>query len=68
VTEGMRKAQDKANQLLNKARRERDRKGYRENLGYDKCQVLQDYCSEVGLSYSETSHVLAYFEEGCDAL
>jgi len=64
MTEGMRKAQNKANQLLNKARRERDR----ENLGYDKCQVLQDYCSEVGLSYSETSHVLAYFEEGCDAL
>ena len=64
MNEGMRKAQEKANQLLNKVRRERDR----ENLGYDKYQVLQEYCSEVGLSYSETSHILAYFEEGCGAL
>ena len=64
----LQKAQVKANRLLTKATRERDTMGYRENLGYDQYRVLQDYCTEIGLSYVETSILLKRFEKECDAL
>lgn len=68
MKEHMRKAHSKAQTLIVKARRERNLTGYREELGYDQCRSLQDYCNLLGLSYSETSHILAHFEEACDAL
>ena len=64
----MRKAYNRARRLIAKAKCERNLTGYREELGYDQCRVLQDYCNQIGLSYSETSHVLAHFEEACDNL
>ena len=64
----MRKAHNKAQRLIAKAKRERDLTGYREELGYDQCRFLQDYCNRLGLTYAETSHVLAQFEEACDNL
>ncbi len=62
------KANDKAHKLIAKAKRERDLTGYRENLGYDQCRAMQDYCNRLGLSYAKTSHILAHFEEACDNL
>ena len=62
------KAQKRAQRLLAKARRERDLTGYREELSYDQCRILQGYCNRLSLSYAETSHVLAHFEEACDNL
>ena len=64
----MHKAYGKAHRIITKAKREMDLTGYREELGYDQCQVLQDYCNRLGLSYAETSHILAHFEDTCDNL
>lgn len=68
MEERMQKAHEKARRLIAKAKREKDLTGYREELGYDQCRVLQDYCNRWGLSYTETLHVLAHFEEACDNL
>ena len=68
MEEHMQKAHSKAQRLIAEAKRERDLTGYREELGYDQCRSLQDFCNRLGLSYSETSHILAHFEEACDNL
>ena len=64
----LRKARDKSRKLIAKAERERDLKGYRENLGYDQYRSLEDYCATLCLSYTETSIILGAFDNACDAL
>lgn len=64
----LKKARARSRQLIAKAKRERDLRGYRENLGYDQYQALEDYCRELCLSYTETTIILGCFENACDAL
>ena len=64
----LRKARIRAHKLLAEAKRERGSTGYRENLGYDQYQALEDYCKELCLSYTETSMILGNFENACDDL
>ena len=64
----LRRARARSRELIVKAKREKDSKGYRENLSYDQYQALEDYCRELCLSYTETSIILGCFENACDAL
>lgn len=58
----------KINTLINKAKRERDSKGYRENLGYDSQRELEDYMSGLNLSYQEETELMKTFYQHCDEI
>ena len=62
------KALKKINTLINKAKRERDSKGYRENLGYDSQRELEDYMSGLNLSYQEEAELIKIFYQHCDEI
>ena len=65
---GYTKALKKINALINKAKRERDSKGYRENLGYDSQGELEDYMSKLNLSYQEEAELIKTFYRHCDEI
>lgn len=54
--------------IINKAKKERDTKGYRENLGYDQYPTLTDKISKLNLSYQEECQIKNYFSEQCDSI
>jgi len=54
--------------LITKAKRERDKTGYREGLGYDQYPILVDYLGTLRLSYKFKSQVLQSFDSQCDNL
>jgi len=58
----------KINTLINKAKRERDSKGYRENLGYDSQRELEDYMSGLNLSYQEEAELIKIFYQHYDEI
>jgi len=62
------KALKKINALINKAKRERDSKGYRENLGYDSQGELEDYMDGLNLSYQEKAELIKIFYQHCDEI
>jgi len=62
------KALKKINTLINKAKRERDSKGYRENLGYDSHLELEDYMSELNLPWQERTELKKIFYKQCDEI
>lgn len=62
------RARRKIKAIIREAERERDTKGYRENLGYDQWSKLQDYFSTLGLTYSERTMLLQEFYRACDAI
>ncbi len=64
----VKKAMKFADQLIKKAEQERDKKGYRENLGYDSERKLKDFISKLDLTYSDKSKVLDYFIGKCDKI
>lgn len=62
------KAKRKVDYLISKAKKERDEKGYRENLGYDLIHVLEDYLSKLGLHYVDNAGITEYFYSECDKI
>ncbi len=58
----------KINTLINKAKGEKNNKGYRENLGYDSQLELENYMSTLDLSYQEKAKLIKMFYEYCDEL
>lgn len=62
------KALRKINTLINRAKRERDKKGYRENLGYDSQGKLEDYLETLDLSYSEKANLSRSFLDKCNQI
>lgn len=63
------KAVKYADRLYKEAKTERDTKGYRECLGYDKRNKLQDKINELKLeNYQACCDVLNYYERLCDSL
>ena len=62
------KALKKINTLINKAKRERDSKGYRENLGYDSQPELEDYMSKLNLSYQDEAKLIEMFYQYCSEI
>ncbi len=64
----LRKANRFIKKVITKAERERDRKGYRENLGYDSVHVVEDYLKTLDLSYSEYCALKQEFSIQCDAI
>jgi len=62
------KALKKINTLINKAIDERDRKGYRENLGYDSHFKLEDYMSKLDLPWQERTELKKIFYKQCDEI
>ncbi len=62
------KARNKVDSLVKIAKKERDKKGYRENLGYDSIYKLEDYLETLSLSYSEKAEVTTYFHAQCDEI
>jgi len=57
-----------ADKLIRKAIKERDKKGYRENLGYDSENELKNYLETLNLNYFEECKILDYFERKCDRI
>ena len=62
------KALKKINTLINKAKGEKNKKGYRENLGYGSQLELENYMSTLNLSYQEKAELIKMFYEYCDEL
>jgi len=58
----------KINTLINKAKGEKNNKGYRENLGYDSQLELENYMSTLNLSNQEKAQLIKAFYEYCDEL
>lgn len=55
-----------ATRLVKKAEKERDTKGYRENLGYDQARKLDAYLGKLDLTYSEEAQITKVFFKQCD--
>jgi len=63
------KAIKHADKLIAKAKRERDARGYRENLGYDSQRNLEAFMSKNhDMTYGEKCHIITYFNRQCDAI
>jgi len=62
------KAKDIVDKAIAKAIKERDRKGYRENLGYDQRIRVRDEVGELDMHYIEKCDVMAYFDSECDKI
>lgn len=62
----LQKAYKIADKYINKAVKERDKKGYRENLGYESYIVFMDEIKKLKLSYQEEAAASDYFHRGCD--
>jgi len=62
------KAENKIKQLVDRAKRERDRKGYRENLGYDSQGKLEDFFRTLNLSYSDEARLIELFYSECEKI
>ena len=56
----------KINTLINKAKGEKNSKGYRENLGYHSQLELENYMKTLNLSYQERAKLIKMFYEYCD--
>ena len=59
---------NKVNILIENAKKERDSKGYRENLGYDSEGKLRDYMETLGLAYQDEYRVVNYFYSECEKI
>jgi len=68
LTMDFNKGMKRAKQIIAKAEQERDRKGYRENLGYDQERKLRDYLSGLDLTYSEQCRILDWFNSACRSI
>ncbi len=64
----LRKANSFIGKIIAKAERERDRKGYRENLGYDSSRTVEDYLATLDLSHVERSALMNGFFRKCDSI
>jgi hypothetical protein len=62
------KALNFVDNLISKAEKERDTKGYRENLGYDSKNKLDKKLSTLDLSYSEKCEIEVHFHSRCDSI
>jgi hypothetical protein len=65
---GNKKGLDIIDKYISKAKKERDTKGYRENLGYDKYNEVKEKIEKLDLSYSETADLMNYFTIQCDSI
>lgn len=54
--------------LISKAEMERDTKGYRENLGYDSENKLDDFMGKLDLDYQQSCEIRTRFYVCCDAI
>lgn len=64
----LKKAYKKADSLINRAIKERDTKGYRENLGYDSLNKLLDYVAPFHLTYHDECALKDYHFTECDLI
>jgi hypothetical protein len=62
------KALNFVDNLISKAEKERDTKGYRENLGYDSKNKLDKKISTLDLSYSEVCEIKDQFHSRCNSI
>jgi len=62
------KARCKVKELITRATKERDKQGYRENLGYEQRFTLLDYLFGLNLTYLQKSQILRSFDRQCDNL
>jgi len=62
------RAQRKIRAIVNEAIHERDTKGYRENLGYDQQNRLEEYLNGLDLTYPEHAALIREFYKACDQI
>lgn len=66
---GYSKAHKVIDKYINKAIRERDKTGYRENLGYEYYQTVKTEIDKIdGLAYSDIFKLMAFFIYKCDSV
>lgn len=66
--EAKERALRKVRSLIARAVKERDTKGYRENLGYDSIHALDNFLSPLDLSYTDKCEVRQVFWQECDKI
>lgn len=66
MNKDLRKAYKIIDIAIRKAKKERDTKGYRENLGYDSWYKIEEKIGSLNLSYQEECKVKDYFYSECD--
>ena len=66
MNKDLRKAYKIIDIAIRKAKKERDTKGYRENLGYDSWYKIEEKIGSLNLSYQEKCKVKDYFYSECD--
>jgi len=57
-----------ADKYFLKAQKEKEKTGYRENLGYEYYDLVKSEIDKLELSYYEKSEILSYFVSRCDRL
>lgn len=62
------KAIREAEKMIKKETNWKNKHGYRENLGYDKWNKLQDIIAPLNLHYTEKCDVKQFFFEECDKI
>lgn len=55
-----------SNRIIAESKRERDTRGYRENLGYDRRPELIACINLLVLPYQDQCQILAEFDAACD--
>lgn len=61
-------ARKKIDQLISRAKKERDKQGYRENLGYENQRILEEFLETLNLSYLEKADLIQLFYRKCDEI
>ena len=56
------------NRYLDRAKQDRNKNGYHENLGYELSNKVRDGINKLHLEYSDNAKVMSYFYRQCDAL
>ena len=68
MTRAVFRARRRIQSIINTATHERDTTGYRENLGYDQQNKLQEYLNTLDLTYPEFCLFMGEFYRACDAI
>lgn len=62
------KARKIVDDAIKKAKQEKDKNGYRENLGYDQFYLVKEKVEKLDLNYTEICKVMDYFNSQCDSI
>ena len=68
LAKATREAKNYAKELIKLAKKERDTKGYRENLGYDSDHKLEDFLNKFNFTYQQRFAIMKQFYMDCRSI